>query len=97
MIWWAGIPGEETHVSVSAVRRPPQTCGGGKALDRGVPVIFQHVVPFSREHESRSRRSGAKVEIGRNDFQGADLARRLLHGSDLESDRGRSVLTGTTS
>jgi hypothetical protein len=53
----------------------------------GPAVIFQHVVPFSREHESRRRRSRAKVEIGRNDFQGADLSRRRLHGSDLEIER----------
>jgi len=53
----------------------------------GVPVIFQHVVPFPRKHDSRRRRSGAKVEIGPNDFQGADLPRRLLHHSNLESDR----------
>src|ERR1700674_4369270 len=46
-----------------------------------VPVIFQDVVPFSATHETRRSRSGAKVEIGCNDFQGADLSRRLLHGS----------------
>jgi hypothetical protein len=28
-----------------------------------------------------------KWKSGRNDFQGADLSRRLLHGSDLEIDR----------
>jgi hypothetical protein len=48
---------------------------------RGLAVNFQHVVPFSDDKEQRRRRSGAKVEISHNDFQGADLARRLLHHS----------------
>jgi hypothetical protein len=62
-----------------------------------VPVIFQDVVPFSREHQHRSRRSGAKVGIGRNDFQGADLSRRLLHGSAPKSSLVGHASTGTTS
>jgi hypothetical protein len=45
------------------------------------PVVFQDVVPFFRHLEPHRRRIGAKVEIGCNDFQGADLSRRLLHGS----------------
>jgi len=44
----------------------------------GQGVIFQDVVPFSTTQETRRRRSGAKVEIGFNDFQGADLPRRLF-------------------
>ena len=46
----------------------------------GAPVIFQYVVPFLDIRSYRRRRGGAKVEIGSNDFQGADLPRRLLHG-----------------
>ena len=50
---------------------------------------FLHVVPFLRGRTTRSSRSrsGAKVEIGRNDFQGADLPRRLLHRSVPEMRR----------
>ena len=43
-------------------------------------MIFQDVVPFAASPRPRSRSGGAKVEIGCNDFQGADLSRRLLHG-----------------
>ena len=49
-------------------------------LARRVAVIFQYVVPFLDVYLYRRRRGGAKVEIGCNDFQGADLPRRLLHG-----------------
>jgi hypothetical protein len=35
----------------------------------------------SQPYDRRRRRSGAKVQIGCNDLQGADLSRRLLHGS----------------
>ena len=46
-----------------------------KTARRGAPVIFQHVVPSWKEHKDRSSsRSGAKVEIGFFDFQGAGLA-----------------------
>jgi hypothetical protein len=35
--------------------------------------MFQHVVPCRKEQKDRNRRrSGAKVEIGGIDFQGAD-------------------------
>jgi hypothetical protein len=37
------------------------------------------------------------VEIGCNDFQGADLSRRLLHGSVVNGTQDRPVLIGTTS
>jgi hypothetical protein len=40
-------------------------------------VIFQDVVPFAATHKARRSRSGAKVEIGCNDFLGAHLQRRL--------------------
>jgi len=43
-------------------------------------VVFQGVVPFAAIHKTRGSGSGAKVEIGCNDFQGTDLLRRLLHG-----------------
>jgi hypothetical protein len=46
----------------------------------GDPVIFQYVVPVLGVSLYRGRRGGAKVEIGCNDFQGADLPRLLLHG-----------------
>ena len=36
---------------------------------------------FWEGEQYRSRRSGAKVEISGTDFQGADVARRLLHRS----------------
>jgi hypothetical protein len=49
-------------------------------------MVFQDVVPSTREHEHRRRRISAKVEIGCNDFQGADLPRRLLHCSDSQSE-----------
>jgi len=57
-------------------------------------VIFQDVVPFSGEPQRRRRRSGAKVEIGRNDFEGADLSRRLCtaqHQNQASSARLRWV------
>ena len=56
----------------------------GRCTFRGVP-------------KTRSRRSGAKVEIGCNDFQGADLSRRLLHGSVANGTQDRPDLIGTTS
>jgi hypothetical protein len=46
----------------------------------GLAVIFQHDVPFLDVCLYPRRRCGAKVKIGCNDFQGADLRRRLLHG-----------------
>jgi hypothetical protein len=66
-------------------------CGGGLA------VIFQHVVPIADDFVSRSSRGGAKVRIGCNDLQGADLSRRLLHGPVLEWLPDRPVGMGTTS
>ena len=60
-------------------------------------MIFQDVVPFSATHKTRRSRSGAKVEVGCNDFQGADLSRRLLHGSVANGTQDRPVLIGTTS
>ncbi len=60
-------------------------------------MIFQHVVPLSREHESRRRRSGAKVEIGRNDFQGAELIAPSFSRLGPGNRADGSVLTGTTS
>ncbi|HEV7220526.1 MAG TPA: hypothetical protein VGN39_16775, partial [Terriglobales bacterium] len=67
--------------SVSAQRAPSKPV---QEVLRGhvvAPVIFQHVVPLPGLHEHRRRRSGAKVQIGCKDLQGADLSRRLLHGS----------------
>jgi hypothetical protein len=64
---------------------------------RGLAVIFQHVVPTPRPYERRRRRSGAKVQIGCNDLQGADLSRRLLHGSMPKPSLIDPVLMGTTS
>jgi hypothetical protein len=63
----------------------------------GLAVIFQDVVPFASAHKTRRSRSGAKVEIGCNDFQGADLSRRLLRGSVANGTQDRPVLIGTTS
>jgi len=37
------------------------------------------------------------VEISRNDFQGADLSRRLLHGSVANGTQNCQVVIGTTS
>ncbi len=66
----------------------PRSCVGGPA------VIFQHVVPILRPYGRRSRRSGAKVQIGCNDLQGADLSRRLLHGSVLKPSPTAPVFDG---
>jgi hypothetical protein len=63
----------------------------------GVTVIFQDVVPFATTSKTRSRGSGAKVEIGCKDFQGADLSRRLLPGSVRNGSPRQPVLSGTTS
>src|ERR1700691_2890291 len=77
-------------------RRPtlslPKGAGAG-----GLAVIFQPVVPTPRPYERRRRRSGAKVQIGCNDLQGADLSRRLLHGSMPKPSLIDPVLMGTTS
>jgi hypothetical protein len=62
-----------------------------------VAVIFQHVVLIPRQRERCRRRSGAKVQIGCNDLQGADLSRRLLHGSVLKPSPIDPVSMGTTS
>jgi len=37
-----------------------------------------------------------RIEIGDKDFQGADLSRRLLHGSVRNGTQDRLVLIGTT-
>jgi len=63
----------------------------------GPAVIFQHVVPILRPYERRRRRSGAKVQIGCIDLQGADLPRRLLHRSIPEAGLVGVVSMGTTS
>jgi hypothetical protein len=63
----------------------------------GAPVIFQHVVPLLWGRTTRSSRCGAKVEISRNDFQGADLPRRLLHGSPANGTKIATLRMGTTS
>jgi hypothetical protein len=63
----------------------------------GAPVIFQDVVPFATTHKTRRSRSGAKVEIGCNDFQGTDLSCHLLHESVANGTQNRPVLIGTTS
>jgi len=68
-----------------------------RAVSGGPPVIFQHVVPLSRPHERRRRRSGAKVQIGCNDLQGANLSRRLLHRSVPELSPIGPVSMGTMS
>jgi hypothetical protein len=78
------LPGEVkngTAASIVPTRPTSFRTGSSKTAKGGAPVIFQHVVPFPRGHEPSRSRSGAKVQIGRNDLQGADLSRRLLHGS----------------
>jgi hypothetical protein len=72
------------------------TCSAG-ILGAARAVIFKHVVPLPRPHERRRRRSGAKVQIGCNDLQGADLSRRLLHGSAPKLSPVDPVSMGTTS
>jgi hypothetical protein len=52
---------------------------------------------FAASQKARRSRSGAKVEISHNDFQGADLSRRLLHGSVANRTQNRRVASGTTS
>jgi hypothetical protein len=79
------------HGQIQLLKSPPQ-----RSLD-GVPVIFQDVVPFSATDKTSRRRSGAKVQIGCNDLQGADLLRRLLHGSVLKSSLVGPASMGTTS
>jgi hypothetical protein len=63
----------------------------------GLAVIFQDVVPFAATHKTRRSRSGAKVKIGCKDFQGADLSRRLLHGSVRNGTPSHPFVIGTTS
>ena len=72
--------GEREHATLRKLTAPAERPPFASRWD-GPPVIFQHVVPFPREHEPRRSRSGGKVQIGCNDLQGADLSRRLLHGS----------------
>jgi hypothetical protein len=90
----------DEHTSNRRHRVPPlqRTQGQGtQVLTWGLAVIFQHVVPPPRLYEYRRRRSGAKVQIGCNDLQGADLSRRLLHGSVPELSPVGLVSMGTTS
>jgi hypothetical protein len=49
-----------------------------EAVMDGAPVIFQYVVRLFSLEIARRRRGGAKVEIGRIDFQGKVLPCRLL-------------------
>src|ERR1700675_2229222 len=98
----------EEEVSPSPAPHPLTGMQGEEKSVRDVPglkcqgcprlfMIFQDVVPFAATHKTRRSRSGAKVEISRNDFQGADLSRRLLHGSVANGTEDRPVLIGTTS
>ena len=62
----------------------------------GATVIFQHVVPIFRPYERRRRRSGAKVQIGCNDLQGADLSAGwpTYAGTILTEDAPRAARFG---
>jgi len=85
-----GVEAQPTSKSPTCVSRI------GRHKD-GAPVIFQHVVPLLRGRTTRSSRCGAKVEISRNDFQGADLPRRLLHGSTANGTKIATLRMGITS
>jgi hypothetical protein len=64
------------------VRSPSRLCGTWATCD------LSHVVPLPGPCDRRRRRSGAKVQIGCIDLQGAGLARRLLHRSTPKSSFG---------
>ena len=46
-----------------------------RADEDGAPVLFQQVVPLLRHDENSSSRSGAKVQIGCNDWTGEGVRR----------------------
>src|SRR6266403_1880281 len=91
---WTCPPSASPQLSCTL---PSELQGLRVHLNPRVAVIFQHVVPLPRPYERSRRRSGAKVQIGCNDLQGADLSRRLLHRSAPKLSPVDPVSMGTTS
>jgi hypothetical protein len=83
-IAWSYVPSEENN----------KVFGRAQSFVPGPAVIFQHVVPLSRPYERRRRRSGAKVQIGCNDLQGADLIAPPFARLGAKTKPGRSAFDG---
>ena len=65
--------------------------------DRSTNHRFGPDIDHDSSMRTSRRRAGAKVQIGCNDLQGADLSRRLLHGSAPKLSPVDPASMGTTS